>query len=85
MKMLAEVGLKRTVTVWLWPAPRLKEPPETTLKGALVVALPVSVPPPVLLTVKVRSALPPTGTLPKFWELGETERVGVELVPPNVS
>jgi hypothetical protein len=79
LKVPIEVGLKRTVTVWLWPAPRLKEPPEAMLKGALVLALPIRVPPPVLLTVKVPSVELPTGTLPKFREVGVTDKTG--LVP----
>jgi hypothetical protein len=48
----AAVGLKRTDTVALAPAPRLKEPPETTLKGLVVLTVPVRVPLPVLVTVK---------------------------------
>src|SRR2546426_894955 len=42
-----EVGLKLTDVSWLCPALRLKELPETMLKGAVVETLPVSVPPPV--------------------------------------
>jgi hypothetical protein len=64
--MLPEVGVKRTVTVWLCPALRLYDPPEKMLYGALVLALPVSVPPPVFCTVKLLSAELPTTTVPKF-------------------
>src|SRR5206468_11454154 len=39
------LGVKRITTVWLAPGARLKEPPETTRKGADVEALPVRVPP----------------------------------------
>src|SRR5262245_21921915 len=40
------VGWNRTMIGWLTSDPRLNVPPETMLNGALVVALPVSVPPP---------------------------------------
>ncbi len=46
------------------------------LKGAEVEALPLRVPPPVFVTVKVRSAELPTATLPKSSELGVTEMAG---------
>ena len=40
------VGAKRTVTVWVAPAPtRVKGLPETMLKGAETEAVPVTVPP----------------------------------------
>ncbi len=61
----------------LAPAPRLKEPPETTLKGLAALTEPVRVPPPVLVTVKLGSAELPTVTEPKSTEpAGLTERVG---------
>jgi len=41
------VGLKRTVTAWLAPTPRVKGLPETMLKGAGTDAVPETVPPPV--------------------------------------
>jgi len=47
------VGAKRTVTVWVAPAPtRVKGLPETMLKGAETEAVPVTVPPRVFWTVK---------------------------------
>ena len=70
-EVTAEVGLNRTVTLWLSPAPRLKEPPLKMLKGANGgAALPVSVLPPVFVTVNVRSAKEPTVTAPKSTEGG---------------
>ena len=48
-----DVGLKRTVIAWFCPAVRLYDPPETMLYGVLVLAAPVSVPPPAFVTVKV--------------------------------
>src|SRR5438552_10429878 len=68
------VGLKRTRTSRLAPAPRLKEPPVTTLKGGEVEAFPIRVPVPLFCTVKVRSAELPTATVPK-----STLPVGVTL------
>ena len=47
-----------------------------TRNGAPAVAVPLTTPPPVFWTVKVRSAEPPTGTLPKDRELGVTLIVG---------
>jgi len=48
-----EVGVKRTVTVWVAPTPtRLNGLPETILKGAEVETVPETVPPPVFDTVK---------------------------------
>src|SRR5207245_879724 len=44
--VVASVGLKRTVTVWLSPAARLNEPPETILKHPPTLTVPASVPPP---------------------------------------
>ena len=46
------------------------------LKGEEVVAFPVSVPPPLLVTVKVRVLLLPTPTVPKSREAGDTESMG---------
>jgi hypothetical protein len=76
MKVFAVVGLKRTVTGWLCPAVKLKGLPATTLKGALALAVPVRVPPPVFWTVKSLSLELPTLTLPKSSEPGERERMG---------
>jgi len=56
----------------------LKVLPEKTEKGEGVKALPVSVSVPVFWTVKVRSAQPPTGTLPKSREAGLTVIAGFE-------
>jgi len=72
VEVTADVGRKRTVTVWLCPLLRLYEPPERMLKGALVLALPVRVPSPMFLTVKVLSSVCPTMTFPKSRELGVT-------------
>ena len=47
LKVAADGGLKRTVIVWLCPAVRLNDALPTMLNGALVLALPVRVPPPV--------------------------------------
>src|SRR5438093_459200 len=75
LAVAARVGLKRTVTACVAPAPtRLNEPPDTTLKGAGTNADPETVPPPVFCTVKVRSAKPPTVTVPK-----STVAVGLTL------
>ena len=50
----ADVGLNRTVTAWLAPAPtRENAPPDTTLNGAVVVTAPDTPPPPVFDTVNV--------------------------------
>jgi hypothetical protein len=79
----AAVGLKRTDTVALASAPRLKEPPETTLKGLAVLTVPVRVPPPVLVTVKLWSVEPPTVTEPKSTEpAGLTARAGSGCTVP---
>src|SRR5439155_20585501 len=75
-KVPVEVGLKRTVTRWLCPAEREEEPPKVTRNGAPAVAVPLTAPPPVFCTVKVRSSELPTGTLPKDRELGVTLIVG---------
>src|SRR5882762_7435931 len=71
-----DVGLKRTVTRWLWPIERAYEPSATTRNGAPVVAVPLTTPPPVFCTVKVRSSGLPRGTRPKDRELGVTLIVG---------
>jgi hypothetical protein len=61
------VGLNRTVTVWLAPAPtRLNGLPETMLKGAATEAVPDTVPPLLFCTTKVRSTELPSATLPKL-------------------
>jgi hypothetical protein len=70
------VGVNRTFTAWVPPAPlRVNGLPDTTLKGAVTDAVPESVPPPVFDTVKVRSAKLPRATLPKFTvPVGLTEK-----------
>src|SRR2546422_9258666 len=45
-KVPAEVGLKRTVTRWLWPAEREEEPPAMTRNGEPTVAVTLTTPPP---------------------------------------
>jgi len=61
------VGVKRTVTVWVAPAPlSVNGLPNTIAKGATVDTAPEMVPARVLCTVKVRSAKLPTFTLPKL-------------------
>jgi hypothetical protein len=61
------VGVKRTVTVWVAPAPlSVNGLPDTIAKGATVDTAPEIVPARVLCTVKVRSAKLPTFTLPKL-------------------
>jgi hypothetical protein len=62
----AEVGRNRTVTVWLAPAASENEPPDTMLYGALMLAVTDSVVVPVFCTVKVRSTVPLSATLPKL-------------------
>src|SRR3990170_96464 len=68
------VGVKRTTTVWLVPAPRLKDPPggEKMPNEVEAEAFPVRVPPPMFWTVKLRSAELPRVTLPKSCEAGVT-------------
>jgi len=80
-----EVGLKRTVTRWLWPADREYAPPETTWNGASAVAFPPTATLPTFCTVKVRSSELPTGTSPKSRELGVTSIVGVKSVVVHTS
>src|SRR5262245_57374170 len=64
---VALVGANRTVTVAVAPVPtRVKELPETMLKGADAEAVPVTVPVRVLWTVKIWVAELPMATLPKF-------------------
>ena len=61
------VGVKRTVTVWVAPAPlSVNGLPDTMRKGATVDTAPEIAPARVLCTVKVRSAKLPTLTLPKL-------------------
>jgi hypothetical protein len=73
----AVAGQNLTVTCALWFAPRLKELPETILKGTLVEALPFRVPPPAFLTVKLWLLEHwPTVTSPKLSEFGVTSRIG---------
>src|SRR3990172_12971668 len=60
------------------PAVRLKLLSPTMLKGGLLelVAVPVSVPPPVFWTVNIRSLVDPTVTSPKFSDDGVTLSAG---------
>ena len=60
----------------------MNEPPENTENGAVVVALPVRVPPPTFWTVKLRLAELPTPTLTDGPQVGEvrTETPTPELV-----
>jgi hypothetical protein len=82
----AAVGLNLTVTEVLAPAPKLKEPPATILKGPVgTEALPVKVPPPVLVTVKFALLVAPTRTLPKSKEAGLTEIAGAGTTSRTVS
>src|SRR5882724_5272269 len=74
--------VNRTTTELAVPPRRLKEPPETMLKGGVVEALPVRVPPPVFLTIKVLLAELPKLTVPKSCEPGVTERTGSPGVSP---
>jgi len=61
------VGVKRTVTACVAPAPtRENGLPDTILNGAEADTAPETVPPAVFCTVKVRSAKPPRITVPKF-------------------
>ena len=66
VKTPVAVGLNRTTTVWLAPGKRVNEPPEATLNGAPVDAVPLSVLPPVFVTARERSFDPPTATDPKL-------------------
>ena len=71
------VGAKRTVTVWVAPAPtRVNGLPETMLNGAATDAVPVTVPVRAFWTVKVCVAELPIGRLPKL-----TVVVGVTVKP----
>ena len=82
-KLPAAGGLKRATTVWLVPGERVNAPPETMLKGVALATVPVRAAPPVLVTVKERSAEAPTETDPKsvvIW--GVTAREGVALETP---
>jgi hypothetical protein len=70
-------GRKRTVTVWLAPGASAKEPPETMLKGAAVLADPERLVLRTFWTVKLRSTVPLTATLPKVVvPVGVTVRSG---------
>jgi hypothetical protein len=67
LTVVAVVGVKRTVTIWVVPAPlSVNGLPDTTLNGAVPDAAPETVPPPVFDTVKACSAKLPGGTVPKF-------------------
>src|SRR3990170_8637556 len=78
------VGVKRTTTVWLVPAPRLKDPPggEKMPNEVEAEAFPVRVPPPMFWTVKLRSAELPRVTLPKSCEAGVTLIAGGAVPVP---
>ncbi|PYN75950.1 MAG: hypothetical protein DMD96_26445 [Candidatus Rokuibacteriota bacterium] len=66
LAVAAVVGVKRTVTACVDPAPpRLKEAPDTMLKGAEVDTVPETTPPRAFCTVKVWSAKLPRFTFPK--------------------
>ena len=65
LKELPPSGAKRTVIVWLCPVPKLKLFPTVIRNGETETTLPVSVPPPLFVTVKARSLLAPTCTVPK--------------------
>src|SRR5262249_54900314 len=77
-------GRKRTVTLWLAPAPRLKEPPLRMLNGDAVEAPPVSVPVPTFFTMKDMSDGEPARTLPKFSADGVTLSDGAARVQSSV-
>src|SRR3989442_13568503 len=82
-KLPATVGLNRTTTVWLDPAARPNEPPETTLNGAAMDAGPLRGPPPMFVTVKERSTDPPIVTGPKStvaW--GATDKIAARTALP---
>ena len=64
------VGEKPMETTWLCPEARDQVPPLITEKGGGTEAAPESVPPPALLTSKVRSLLEPSCTTPKSREVG---------------
>src|SRR5207247_4709478 len=81
VKVPVAMGLKRTTTPALAPAPRLKGEPEMTEKGADAEALPVRMSPPMFWTVKDRSAVLPTPTASKFSEVGVTLIGGVLAAP----
>src|SRR3990172_12042685 len=80
LNVAALVGLKRTVRSCVSLAARLKELSPTILNGALVLALPVSVPPPVFWTVKARSFVVPAFTLEKLRDGGLTAKTGDGVV-----
>src|SRR2546422_4130611 len=72
-KFPVAVGVKFTTTSWLAPAPMVKGLPENTEKAVEVdEALPLSVPPPMFCTVKLRLEELPTPTVPKFCDAGVT-------------
>jgi len=76
LAVAAVVGVKRTVTDCVDPTPpRLKEPPDTMLKGAEVDTVPETTPPRAFCTVKVWSAKLPRFTFPKpTLPVGVTEK-----------
>jgi hypothetical protein len=80
VKLPAAVGRKRTTTAWLAPAASENDPPETIENGALTLADPVTAPPLVFCTVKVRSAVAPVLRFPK-----ETVDVGVTVTSPRAT
>src|SRR5262245_27665161 len=70
------VGQHRTVIVCFCPAPRLIVSPAAILNGGAVEALPVRVPPPVLVTVILRLMHVLIETVPNDREEGDTEGIG---------
>ena len=67
-KLPALVGRNRTVTVRLAPGASEKAAPETIVNGAPMLADPEMLASPLFCTVKVRSTVAPTATLPKLVE-----------------
>jgi len=67
LMVAVDVGVKRTITACVVPVPAsVNGLPDTTRKGAATETDPESVPPPVFVTVKVRSTDVPRGTVPKL-------------------
>jgi hypothetical protein len=65
-KLPTVIGRNRTMTVRLSPGASEKDPPETILNGATTLAVPEILAPLVFCTVKVRSTVRLTVTLPKL-------------------
>ena len=76
-KLPTVVGRNRTITARLPPGAREKEAPDTILNGAPTLAAPEMLALLALCTVKVRSTVPLTATLPKLVVAdGATSKVG---------